>query len=505
MIRADKSPGRRRFGAHPFPFAVKPTSLLLAASLVANVAIVGLYLARPPARPAETLPTTAAPRPAGGQPDAAVSEALRAALERGDAAALTAAGLSPELAREIALGRTFSRLAERIRTQPAGGDARWWRTRATNATREQQLVARREFADALTAAFGDDLGLFTAGGDATLSFLSPEKRLALRRITQDYDEMMAKFGAGGVQLPSDRERLKLLRAERDRDIAALLTPAEREAYELRTSATAANVRARYGDGIETEDDFRKVYALQKAFDEKYPLDAATGRVSPETLRQRADAARQLQDDLRGALGDQKYTALRRASDSDLRNVESLATRLNLAADTTDRVAAAREALAAESQRLNADPALSPQQRRTAIQDLATKAKADLNRTLGAEAGEAYAQRSPWVSMLQGGLAYSTTPQAGNPTSALATGQSVFPVMPAGGAPGATRQAVFVGGTPSVELAGGGEPGVPREVITFSTSVVESTGSSGGQRVIVAPGTVTIPPSGQTGATPGPKP
>lgn len=488
---------------------MKPVSLLLAASLVANAALVGLYVTRPAAAPAPAAATATPNRSAAGQPGPGlVSDSLRAALERGDVAALTAAGLTPELARELALGRTFARLAERLRATSASGDDRWWRSRATNAAREQQLVARREFADALTAAFGDDLGLFTAGGDAALSFLSPEKRLALRRITQDYDEMMAKFGAGGIQLPSDRERLKLLRAERDRDLAALLTPAEREAYDLRTSATAANLRARYGDGLESEDDFRKVYALQKAFDEKFPLDAATGRVSPETLRQRADAARQLQDDLRSALGDQKYSALRRASDSDLRNVESLATRLNLAADTTDRVAAAREALAGESQKINADSALTPQQRRTAIQDLAAKAKADLNRTLGPEAGEAYAQRSPWVSMLQGGLAYTTSPQAGNPASALATGQSVYPVMPAGGTPGATRQAVFVGGTPSLEVGGLGEAGGGiREVVTFSTSVVESTGATppGAQRVIVAPGTVTTPPSNQPGSVAAPKP
>ena len=39
---------------------------------------------------------------------------------------------------------------------------------------------------------------------------------------KDYDEMMAKFSTGGVQLASDKERLRLLRAERARDIAALL-------------------------------------------------------------------------------------------------------------------------------------------------------------------------------------------------------------------------------------------------------------------------------------------
>ena len=77
------------------------------------------------------------------------------------------------------------------------------------------------------ASFGDDAGFFGPGDSGQLAFLPAAKRDALRRITQDYDEMMAKFSAGGVQLASDKEKLRLLRAERESDIAALLTPEER--------------------------------------------------------------------------------------------------------------------------------------------------------------------------------------------------------------------------------------------------------------------------------------
>ena len=46
-----------------------------------------------------------------------------------------------------------------------------------------------------------------------------------------------------------------------------------------------------------------------------------------------------------------------------------------------------------------------------LQALAARAKTDLTATLGAEAADAYAQRSQWMSMLQGGIGYSTTPTA----------------------------------------------------------------------------------------------
>ena len=45
--------------------------------------------------------------------------------------------------------------------------------------------------------------------------------------------------------------------------------------------TAARLSSRFGDAIQSEEDFRKVYALQKAFDDKFPRDAFAGRITPE--------------------------------------------------------------------------------------------------------------------------------------------------------------------------------------------------------------------------------
>jgi hypothetical protein len=498
---------------------VKTTSAVLALSLAANVALAGyLALKSPAAPPATAAPATAnAARPSRETRD---GDALRAALASGDVAALEAAGLSSEVARQLVLGRAMSRYAERMRAlQPGGGDGKWWKNRSlAGASREQLAAARREFGEAVSSLLGDDLPGFN-GDSGSLSFLPAAKRDALRRITQDYDEMMAKFSASGIQLPSDREKLKLLRAERDRDIAALLSPAELAEYELRTSPAAATVRARYGDAIESEDDFRKIFALQKAFDEKYPREALTGRISPELLQQRAAADRQLQDDLRAALGDEKYAALRRASDSDLRNVDSLAQRLNLPPDTTTQVATAREAFAAESQRINSDTSVPLPQRRQQIQELAARARSQLAQTLGAEAGEAYAQRAPWVSMLQSGMAYSTNPNDAPAGAASLGNQSVFPVIPAGvnvGGAAPVRQMVNIVSSdgPAVAAPSGGalffapEAGARQVDATQVFSVVSSgpvTRSSTSSPPAATNTSGTTPPAATAPATPAPKP
>ena len=472
---------------------------VLAASLLANAAAIVVYLAQ--SADAAKTSASAASKIAPRVTVAASDDALRAALAKGDAAALAAAGVPADVARDLALGRSVARIVDKSRAAQSKGatDSRWWRSRATTpAGREQQLAVKREFNDALAAAFGPDAGGLSAADGGQLDFLSPEKRAALRRITQDYDEMMAAVSGGGIQLASDKEKLRLLKAERERDIAGLLTPEEQLAYDMRTSPTAGMVRARYGDGIETEDDFRKIYTLQKAFDDKYPLDAMNGRVTPDLMKQRNDAQRQLQDDIRVALGEDKYAALRRATDSDLRTVDSLVSRLNLPPATTNQVAAARDNFAAESQRINSNTALPAPERRTQLQDLGTRAKNDLVRTLGAEAADAYAQRSPWVNMLQSGMAFATSPQPNSPAG-LGVGQSVYPVMPTGtpGSP-ATGRVVLSGSTSSTEApvhdfflgpAGGGER-QNVQVMTFTT-----TGDAGApieKKVIVSPAPVPPP-------------
>lgn len=472
---------------------MKPATLLLAASLAGNAVLLGLVVMSPrPSPPAAVVPAPVRAGPSAGA-DAA---ALREALNRGDAAALAAAGIPPDVGRQLALGKSLLTYSQRLRdlqARQAGG--LWWKARAPGALagagREEWVQATRELSNALVAAVGEDvLGLGSRDGEQ-LSFLDPGKRTALRRVLQDYDEMMARFGAGGIQVASDREKIRLLLAERDRDIAALLTPAERAEFELRTSPTSVNLRQRLGDVIQSEEDFRTLYALQKAFDDKYPREALMGRMTPEVLQQRSAAERQLAEDMRAALGEEKYAAIRRAADPDLRAVDQLASRLGLPAETSVRMAEARESFAAESQRILADAALSPGDRRSRIQELGTRARADLTRLLGAEAAEAYAMRSPWVSMLQGGVAFSTTPKD-SPAGALSLGgMSVFPVM-SGGAGVRQTISVSAGGGPGMFPAVPAAPGFPvvNEVQVIS---VTSSGSGTPAATGAAPTTTTPPP------------
>lgn len=469
---------------------MKPTTLLLLASLVANVALVSLvYTSRSTAPGATARVSSSKSSSADG---ATKSDATRAAAGTNDAVA-EAAGLSPESAHQLALGRALEHFTAAMRgTMGKKGSEKWWQkpdpSRLTREQRDALLQAKREMSDALIAATGSDSTFMNNLTEGNISFLPEAKRDQLRKILSDYQDMMDQYGsAGGIQLASDREKMKLLRAEREHDIAALLSPDELADYQMRTSTTADTIRSRYGNAITDEDEFKKIYAVQKAFDDKFPADSLNGRVTPDVMKARSEAAAQLQNDIHAAVGDEAYAALRRANDSDLRTVDALVARLSLAPDTTDRIAAARDSYAAESQRIMADTATPIAQRRDQMQALATRAKSDLASTLGTEAADAYVQRSQWVNLLQSGIGFSTTPTANSPGALSLSGiggatQSVFPVTPAGANTG-TRQVMNVitsdrssspdGG--AVFFSAGGAPGqmTNTQVISVSSATMSS--------------------------------
>lgn len=418
---------------------MKKFAVLLALSLAANVAFVITYFIR--TQVAARTPTTQAVSTANAIPSVARLDSTQLlALRSDDAAHLKAMGFPEEVIQSLMVGRAFTKLQARmnaLRTAPES-EGRYWRSSSSSAflnrSKEQRLEmakANREFSDALRAVFGDQASTF-GGMESRYAFLPAAKREQLRQIDQDYGEMQSEvyMEMNGVQLASDREKLKLLQAEKARDLAAVLTTEEFEEYQLRVSPTAMNLRSRYGDAIQTEEDYKRIFALQKAFDDKYSLRnfRMSGPMSPETMRERADAERALAESIRSAIGEENYAAFQRANDQSYKALTSLVKRLSLPETTISAVLASRDSYAIQSQQINQNTALSADQRRSQLQALATKARGELSATFGAEGAEALAQRSDWLQMLSNGAAFSTDANAAPPGMQLGS-RSVYPVAP----------------------------------------------------------------------------
>lgn len=398
---------------------MKILPLFLAGSLVANAALLVVVL-KPSADDQTPAVTKPVPRRSSTTTAPTLTADLQDTLATGDAAALTAAGLSPEAARQLIIGRAYARQRDRMRALRTTTDdgAAYWRREAGpeglgRRTREQRAEMRkiqREYQDEIRAALGEDPYADLGRGNSLLSFLPADKREQLRRIEEDYSELQGEiYGeAGSVQLPSDREKLRLLQTEKERDIAAALGPEAYEKYLLRVSPTAGNIRNRYGAAIKDEAQYRQIFALQKAFDDQFAVNTPFAESPNAAQRQaRREAEQQLQQAIAAVLGPEQMQVAQRSNDFEYRTLTALASRLNLPAGTPEQIYSARDTYAAQSQQINANSALSREERTRQIQALAERAEADLQRTLGTEGAQTYAQRSQWLNNLKRGTAFTT--------------------------------------------------------------------------------------------------
>jgi hypothetical protein len=269
--------------------------------------------------------------------------------------------------------------------------------------------------------------------DPRRAFLPVAKQEQLARIEKDYKEMMDDVtrDAGSLRLAADTQKLNFLRAEMERDLAAALSPAERQMLDLRESTTAARLRPLVGDVLETEEDFRAVFGLQKSFDERYPEIGMPGYTA-DTGRDRRAAEPELMEQIRSALGDEKFEALLRANDQDRRLLTSLDRRLTLPPGAVERAIASRETIAAESQRLIADASLAPTDRAARLKQLAVRAKEELTSVLGSEAADAFTSGTSWLRYLSQGSGFTTDRSVQWTRSGLST--ISFPLSPPRPAP-----------------------------------------------------------------------
>ncbi|HYD84879.1 MAG TPA: hypothetical protein VEA63_12530, partial [Opitutus sp.] len=122
--------------------------------------------------------------------------------------------------------------------------------------------------------------------------ISAEKADDARRIMADYGDLRSEIynRGGGMLLPEDREQIDFLEKSMREDLADVLTPAERENYELRSSSTAGTLRAGLTFFEPSESEFRALYQAAKTVEEKF---GSPGPSSWEKTQQRQAALNEL--------------------------------------------------------------------------------------------------------------------------------------------------------------------------------------------------------------------
>ncbi len=264
----------------------------------------------------------------------------------------------------------------------------------------EKLVALRALArtqqELLRSLFGNDEGETAARDRQRRQYgMLPDGKLdQLDALQADYDEMAAEISgnAGGLLLPAEREALDLLEQERRKDIAAILTPAELEQYDLQASPAAHALRSRLAGFAPTEAEFRAIFGLQRAFDERFAHRSGDG-FDEGRIRERRAAEQELEAKLAKALGAGRFAEYRKQQDNGYRLAARIAERFGLPAQRAGAVYDLAQDTQSRLQALRHDRSLAPEAALQALAGLSRETNEKLGVLLGAEGADAYKQTS----------------------------------------------------------------------------------------------------------------
>ena len=220
-----------------------------------------------------------------------------------------------------------------------------------------------------------------------LSFLPPGKQTRLMEIMQQFQAKQMKSLGNGQPDETDMKLMQKAQKEMEAEIAGMLTPQEFDDYQLRLSQTAMMMRMQLDGFSPTEQEFRDVFKLQKAFDDEFsPLGMSQDK---ETQAKRQAAQKELDDKLKATLGDQRFADLQREKDYTYKAIAKVAERQGLPKEAGVKVFDMKKVAEDQANRVRQDKSLSAVQRTTMLQAIRSETERGITETLGKTGLDSY--------------------------------------------------------------------------------------------------------------------
>lgn len=419
-----------------FLHPMKILPLLLGVSVVANASLLVVQY-RGDASESRAAEAAGSAKGAGGGarstmpsgPATGDEKAIVDALRLGDVERLRdelrAAGFDDDTIRSIVGTRIWKRYEARMRALQAGGanqNQEWWKNPSSGwgGQTKEQRAAMKELQAEIKAenerVLGKDPKASTNNPwlERQYGFLPQEKREALQKLEQDYNELSQELQqeTQGFALASDREKTRFLMEEKRLDLQAMLSPEEFAAYEMRQSRTAQNLRWQMTQMDATEAEFRAIFELRKDFDDAFneydQFGNRTRTMGPDDWKLRSEAEKAMKAQIKDALGAERYLDYVRAQEGDYQQLRKATTRFGLPADTPAKVYALRDEVPAAALRIADDPALSAEEKKAAVAKLAQGARERVQGMLGAEVTQALLEQNnlQWIQQMEKGTIIS---------------------------------------------------------------------------------------------------
>jgi hypothetical protein len=318
---------------------------------------------------------------------------------------LREAGFPPHVIRAIVSGQLGSAyLAKRRQLDPEGETRPFWRegNRRPEANVELRKLGK-EHRQLMRDLLGeeDDAPYRSANYEARVAFLPPEKATAALKIIREFDDKRQDIFAAGYMPAADREKLNAVTKAQHDALAALLTPQELEEYDLRFSNVADNLRYQLLAFDTNEAEFRTIFRIQQTYTDRAGGSFYSPGGNQEQMRQRRELQKQMNDEIVAALGKERGEDYTKAIDYSYRQTSQIVARLELPADTTDKVWDVQKITQQQYESLRSDKSLSKDERKARQTELVQKAEAQLTSLLGAKGVSVYRDYGGfWLRNLQ---------------------------------------------------------------------------------------------------------
>jgi hypothetical protein len=202
----------------------------------------------------------------------------------------------------------------------------------------------------------------------------------------------------GIRLEEDDARLKSLEHQVERELAAVLAPAQME--ELMARAAMVNL---FGpnpefDGVDLAPFELRQIAVAKSAMESPFRSMLGGSTDDGTDAERKARQEQFRAAVKDVLGEARYADFERAQDGEFRTLYELGKKNNLPQNAAVQVYEIRKLSRDDMERLRLDPALDPPARRQRLDEMQATIQQEVLRALGAEGCQEYLRRGGgWIT------------------------------------------------------------------------------------------------------------
>ena len=235
-----------------------------------------------------------------------------------------------------------------------------------------------------------------------LRFLSDEKRdriFALREKFEGLSEQIVDSTSTGTLSAAERQQLKKLDDERRQELAGLLSPAEREQYELTTSLLAGRLRDELIGFNPTESEFRRIFQLLDGHEEKF---AFQDPADPAVAQRKDEDMKAVESEIASSLGAARYGDFQLAQNPDYRNLYKLAQRHELPGAVALAAHQIQQTAQQEKRRFLVLAGVPREDRSRALKAMRVETENAMRELLGYKAFQDYRSRSEsqWLSDLE---------------------------------------------------------------------------------------------------------